>query len=503
MLLLQKSKDRAPSDSRRAPAQDMYSEALGPRPSAPAEQKDTSSKTPANGADFVLNSSQLRRADEWVQNDIARRQRGEIDPGAAYLNPQKWSTWNSQNPDHIDTKATGASGGVPHSSSCPPLGTLSEDPEVPEGVSYDYAHLTPPGKFQSGIFYDPASGRRWFAKKGLVESPDQHAHAIKNPNDWRFSSGRFPDPLPRNYAARHEHTVHRLYDFFSTPENGIRSVNGTLHSDQNNGAAVSDTYQWKPNIAAYSVTPELFGRNRQRAQTLFDVPHDIAAEYEKDKLNGIAVDALLAAGDTHNGNWMVVPGERGLFRIDTGAHLGMTPFGYKNLHGFHKSDQLIGASVLPDLVNLVSEIYHYDLAGKDKPKTTKEKIQFSQNLGSNILGQIRHIITMVDNEPESFRRALVHHHDRDDVYRHLITRIDVYRTMLDKYKDDPAALGATLIGFNMNSLQKPSRMTKSIMSKPLFFSNTNIRPVTISSRKTIYDMAQDVLNFNSYYRGHK
>lgn len=315
----------------------------------------------------------------------------------------------------------------PHELMSFPLAELQHQSTPGAGVTYDHAfsEYHPAGDFESGIYVHPATRERFFVKKGLTD-PDIKAQ------------------LPTGSSARHEYTVHRLYEMFANPQNGIRPVKGTLHSDAHGGAAVPHNYTWDYDDPAYSVLPEISANTALQYMNAYDMPG--YRHLRRGLTDGIVVDALLGHNDLYEnpGNFMGHKDEPGVYRIDTGYHMGMSAFGGEYPTTFWDPKHLDQVDILPSLVDLFPE--NAKTRYPDLPSHEADT-----KFAEDILDQARDAIETYDANRDNLSDIVRHHHRAGDndygasLEEVLDSRIDCLRRMVEKYKDNPELLGRQLL----------------------------------------------------------
>lgn len=308
-----------------------------------------------------------------------------------------------------------------------------DDADIPQGVSFSnsvpHIRLRPPSAFPSG---------RYHSRLG---SPDTPLYVKKGAVD--------PDSgLPRNATARNEYVAHRLMDVFATPDNGIRSVRATLHSEEHGGAPVPADYRWHPNMPAYVVTPQLRQRSGiASAQLNAPLPNTMIDKARQDFGRGVVVDALLAGEDMHGGNIMFNPGEDGVFRVDSGAYMGINPWGEKTdtKNGWHDPDAA-NLPILPHLHFAVKALGEGDVFHRRglAARHPGGKDAWYLDMAHHILQQAQSVIDIYGEKAKEIHQIIGQHHDPEETRKILSGRIESLRKLLSTYSDDPQSLADDL-----------------------------------------------------------
>lgn len=286
----------------------------------------------------------------------------------------------------------------------------------PSGISFTTFERMPKTFLRPGIYRRKTDGTAFFVKTGLHNA----ARFVPEPNR----------SLP-NEAARAEHAAHRLYGVLATEQNGITPIDARLHADALHGAEIPDGYGIRPKEGVYSVTQFLpnasnfFDWKKKRKTPAVDA-------IRRKMAMGFAVDALLSAKDMHGANFMVGPITRrgqppAIYRVDTGAHLGLDPFGTR-----------MGAG----------SAVHFDNFGKDPSHSFLPDFsimdyftKFTDYLSpQEIIEQIGHVVDTYTSRKDQIIKAVQHMANPQQALDSLNRRIKYFADTYEAYKDHPELL---------------------------------------------------------------
>lgn len=310
------------------------------------------------------------------------------------------------------------------------------------GISFNEFDKIPKTILRPGVYRRKSDNTGFFVKTGL------HSNSPVISEIQRI--------LP-NEAARAEHAAQRLYGVLATDQNGITPIDARLHADALGGAEVPDGYGIRPKEGIYSVTPFIHGAKNYADWRKRKAPNTVAAVAKK-MASGFAVDALLGGHDMHGANFMVGQTvKRGqtpdIYRVDTGAHLGIEPFGYR------------GPAQLST---------HFDNFGKDPSHTflpdlaiTNYFTRFTDYLSpEEILHQIGHTVDIYTQRRDQVIKSIQHMADPEKTLSSLDRRIKYFSDTYDAYKPYPELLVSLIKNMTLRLRGRADAETKIAQQQP-------------------------------------